>query len=686
MKSFYGFLALLLLSATESSAQNAADYYTPLQLGQYVTLQTVGPVGAGWSERRTTYTFEGHDMITGNECFREKAYEVVSNSVEQKIFRIFWIRRDGTGNLWLGAMSTSDSPNPDSAMVVNALWFPNEFLTKGYSRTYPYGNLTGKDSVISITESVSTPFGQFENCLKLAESHIDSTGAVIFREYHYYALGIGLVKNERTIPAAQFHTDELIGYGTSIHPALSEFPIATGVENIIGGGGAFNGTTFLFALTKYLPTTNDIGFQRVTSEGNLTGPPVFLGKNASNPIVASDGVKFCMLWTDSTSLFGSNNSYETGKIYAQMIDENGVLTGPTVIVASDVNIRGGGRVAVLYGDTTYFVTYLKGGYHVDHLYGQRMSRSGILLGAPVQISTEYARENAVAYDGTNFLAAWCKVDQPNVDKDIVGQFVSPAGVPVGQNFLIDGSDNASDNPVTLSYNGKKYLVAFHDQSLDLPDTRWNMIGRFVTPAGTIGERFMICDSSHRPTFATSAYDGEKYLITWMELSGKSRVKGRLFSDAGVPMSDPFIIFDTLGNKSVMGGVGGFGDGNFVLTATRMDSSFGSGDVYGMFLNLFTTGISEEQHPGTVRAYVLDQNYPNPFNPATTIRLQLQQSGFVTLTIFDALGREVRTLVNEYRQSGEYSFTVHADGLSSGIYFYTVRVNGSAQTRKMVLLR
>jgi len=81
------------------------------------------------------------------------------------------------------------------------------------------------------------------------------------------------------------------------------------------------------------------------------------------------------------------------------------------------------------------------------------------------------------------------------------------------------------------------------------------------------------------------------------------------------------------------------------------------------------------------------NYPNPFNPSTHIKFELKQSAKITLKIFDISGREVKTLVNEYRQPGHYSETFDAGQLSSGVYFYSLYRDGVlADTRKCLLVR
>ena len=85
-------------------------------------------------------------------------------------------------------------------------------------------------------------------------------------------------------------------------------------------------------------------------------------------------------------------------------------------------------------------------------------------------------------------------------------------------------------------------------------------------------------------------------------------------------------------------------------------------------------------------YVLYQNYPNPFNPTTSIIYQLKDEGFVQLKVFNSLGQEIATLVNEKQNAGKYEVKFDASRLPSGIYFYSIRVNDFVQTKKMTLLK
>jgi hypothetical protein len=83
---------------------------------------------------------------------------------------------------------------------------------------------------------------------------------------------------------------------------------------------------------------------------------------------------------------------------------------------------------------------------------------------------------------------------------------------------------------------------------------------------------------------------------------------------------------------------------------------------------------------------LAQNYPNPFNPSTTIRYQLPQDGMVTLKVYDILGSEVATLVNEQKAAGRFEVNFDASRLASGVYIYKITSGGYVSSKKMLLVK
>ncbi len=108
---------------------------------------------------------------------------------------------------------------------------------------------------------------------------------------------------------------------------------------------------------------------------------------------------------------------------------------------------------------------------------------------------------------------------------------------------------------------------------------------------------------------------------------------------------------------------------------------------GVILHTTTGGvITDVREENTVRNFRLYQNYPNPFNPTTTIEYQIPARNFVALKIFDVLGNEVSTLVNEEKEAGRHEYILIAEKLGSGVYYYQIISGSYIETKKMVLIK
>lgn len=107
---------------------------------------------------------------------------------------------------------------------------------------------------------------------------------------------------------------------------------------------------------------------------------------------------------------------------------------------------------------------------------------------------------------------------------------------------------------------------------------------------------------------------------------------------------------------------------------------------GELTTLCTTVNADDDAIGLIGEYYLQQNYPNPFNPSTSIKYQLSSNSQATLRVYDVLGNEVATLVNEEKSTGSYEVSFNASRLSSGIYFYQLTTDNFIQTRKMILVK
>jgi hypothetical protein len=136
-------------------------------------------------------------------------------------------------------------------------------------------------------------------------------------------------------------------------------------------------------------------------------------------------------------------------------------------------------------------------------------------------------------------------------------------------------------------------------------------------------------------------------------------------------------------------------GNFVTTGANIYIGFrewvldnyNDGAAYQLDLVRTTsmTGVSTISS-NVPDKYNLSQNYPNPFNPVTKINFDIPKSGFVSLKVYDVLGKEVATILNEVKNAGSYSADFSGASLSNGVYFYRLESNGFVSTKKMMLVK
>ena len=113
---------------------------------------------------------------------------------------------------------------------------------------------------------------------------------------------------------------------------------------------------------------------------------------------------------------------------------------------------------------------------------------------------------------------------------------------------------------------------------------------------------------------------------------------------------------------------------------------GEEDVYYGRINHNPVAVDDGIETNLVKSFTLEQNFPNPFNPHTVISYQLPKGGNVSLKIYDVLGNEVTTLVDEHKPAGSYKVDFNAETVVSGIYFYQLKSSSFVETKKMILLK
>jgi hypothetical protein len=139
------------------------------------------------------------------------------------------------------------------------------------------------------------------------------------------------------------------------------------------------------------------------------------------------------------------------------------------------------------------------------------------------------------------------------------------------------------------------------------------------------------------------------------------------------------------------GVGGGFDYMGVTSANGKIWAFWSDDKSGTFnawagyITATPLGINHQSNQ-IPKTYSLAQNFPNPFNPTTLIKYGIPKQGLVTIVVYDILGKEVSTLINEVKQAGTYEINFNASNLTSGVYFYKITTNDFTDVKKMMLIK
>ena len=187
---------------------------------------------------------------------------------------------------------------------------------------------------------------------------------------------------------------------------------------------------------------------------------------------------------------------------------------------------------------------------------------------------------------------------------------------------------------------------------------------------TAHDRVILVGSSERD-FLSNTPNSAGYVLA-RRLNGDSIQAFKVVHDSTAKLNPiQALTFDSAGNLFVLG-----------------KSFFQVGATYGWVkrypLSLLT-GVSGNQN-NIPEGYVLYQNYPNPFNPKTKISFSIPKSGFVRLTVYDILGREIETLVAEKMTAGMHEVGFDGKNLASGVYFYRLDTDNFTETRKMMLVK
>ena len=250
--------------------------------------------------------------------------------------------------------------------------------------------------------------------------------------------------------------------------------------------------------------------------------------------------------------------------------------------------------------------------------------------------------------------------QPSIFNSVMGGY--------GLLFYFDGSgvyNAATGDTIRMRNNAYSFITDLADTagSTAFNPTTWLMTAPWNSTVNNPISAFQL--NSPFAFYGASGSDPLSNVNWWQPMNGSPVLSGASFSD-------PYLAgFEATTYR------GAFDNGvtNWLANWSNFNPQHYNPTVG---INQISSNVPER--------FSLSQNYPNPFNPSTKIAFNVPAKGFVTLKVYDALGQEVATLVNQNLSVGEYAYDFNASILSSGVYFYTLRGENFVETKKMLLVK
>jgi len=410
--------------------------------------------------------------------------------------------------------------------------------------------------------------------------------------------------------------------------------------------------------------------------------------------------KFVLTWARAFRI-SSSTFYE---MYYQRFDKNANTIG-TPLLVTDTSYSTSFPVSLeglsISSDTLgRFVICWAKAHTVNskiQVYFQRFDSSGVKLGGIDSVSQAdahcYSPKIAMNNDGS-FVITWDDHRNPQTLPDVYMQRFNNAGQKIGNNVKVsdDNSTGVRQAGNFVSTDGYgRIAVCWIDDRDNQNSIYYQLYDNSGNPIGVNRKANILSSLFSRTSPRVSMRNDGKFFIGWLDagFTGREQVYGRRFDADGEPIGTPYMIPLTsiAPIEQRINSLKLQGDRVF----TTWSEYPGSGSNTDIWCN-----VRGFQNPDTVigiqntteiaKVYKLYPPYPNPFNPVSTIRFDIPKQSRVTIEIFDILGREVSTLLNEQKEPGFYDISFDGTNYSSGVYIYRIEAGQFVDYKKMVLVK
>lgn len=459
-----------------------------------------------------------------------------------------------------------------------------------------------------------------------------------------------------------------------------------------GSGGA------IIAWQSYRGSaTSDIFAQRVNSSGAVqwtnNGVPVCVVVFEQDTIsMISDGLGGAILtWQD----YRSNNGF--ADIYAQRVNSSGAMiwTANGVSICNQAAAQRGPKL-VSDGSGGAFITWFDNRAGNYDIYTQRIGSAGAVQWttngvATCTMATDQLKPDICSDGAGGVIITWYDY-RSTTDFNIYAQRQGPSGAIV---WVVDGvvmNNNVAydqTDPKIVSDGLGGAILSWTDYrtgiTADIYSQRVNSTGAVQwTATGVI-----ICTSAGDQIKSQLVSDGNNgAYITWQDHrnAGNADIYAqRIASNAAINWPATGFAICTIGFDQLNPMI--VSNGNLGAIVVWQDYRSGNNfDIYETGFNI--SGFVALENIGTMAPdkFSLSQNYPNPFNPATKIKFALPNGSFTKLVVYDALGKEVETMLNQQLAAGSYEIILDGMNYTSGVYYYKLTAGDFVETKKMVLVK
>jgi hypothetical protein len=424
----------------------------------------------------------------------------------------------------------------------------------------------------------------------------------------------------------------------------------------------------------------EIYYKRSTDGGINWGADTRLTNNTAYsycPSISVSGSVVHIVWTDYRDVY-----YE---IYYKRSTDAGVSWGEDTRLTNNTALKWYPSFAVS-GSLVHIVWYdYRDGNR--EIYYKLSTDAGVSWGADTQLTNDpaYSEYPSVAVSGQVVHVVWH--DNRDGNYEIYYKLSTDAGINWGADTRLTNNTGESKYP-SVAVTGSVVHIVWSDNRDGNPEI---YIKRSIDAGVSWGADSRLTNNTAESRYSSVAVSGSVVHVVWEDTrDGNYEIYCKRSTDVGVSWgTDTRLTDNTAESRFPSVAV----SGSVVHVVWRDDRDvFTYPEIYykrnptGNLVGI--KNISSE----IPLSYSLQQNYPNPFNPTTKIRFDIQKSvvcsqySVVTLKVFDILGKEVATLVNEQLAPGTYETTFDGGNLPSGIYFYRLETTDFVQTNKMILLK